>query len=233
MNERSGGRLHAAVAAIGRPRSAQDWGHRVCVACCEVLDGVDSAALVLYGAGTLVDLVGFSDSFAERMEDAQIVVGEGPGPTAFTTGTTVRVVTGVAAFERWPILAHEAARLGAGAVIALPLRIGGIRIGSLDLYRRQPGDLSMVAENDAKLLADLISYTLIEDFALREPGTDPLATTHRDVNVATGMIAAQLGISLDEAFLRLRAFAFAAERPLLDVARGVLERRVDLDGAAE
>jgi hypothetical protein len=42
-----------------------------------------------------------------------------------------------------------------------------------------------------------------------------------------------MGIPLDEAFLRLRAFAFATNSPLLDVARSVLERRVDLDGASE
>ncbi|NKY85354.1 ANTAR domain-containing protein [Nocardia veterana] len=131
------------------------------------------------------------------------------------------------------MLAQEASRLGVGAAIALPLRVGGLRIGSLDLYRREPGNVSGQVEADATLLADLIGYTLVEDFALREPGEDPLATTHRDVNIATGMIAGRLGISLDEAFVRLRAYAFAAERPLPEVARAVLERRVDLDGAAE
>ncbi len=233
MDRQPGGRLHAAVAAIGRPREDPDWGNQVCIACRDALVEVDSVALVLHGAGTLVDLMGFSDAFAERIEDAQIVVGEGPGFSAFTSGITVRVTTEPAAFDRWPILAYEVARLGVGAVIALPLRVGGIRIGSLNFYRRRLGALSAAAEADATLLAELISYTLIEDIALREPGADPLATTHRDVNLATGVIAAQLGISLDEAFLRIRAFAFASECPLLEVARGVLERRVDLDGAAE
>ncbi|WP_025351078.1 ANTAR domain-containing protein [Nocardia nova] len=221
------------MTAIGRPRHAEDWGRTVCVACRDALGGVDSVALVLHGTGALVDLLGCSDSFAEQIEDAQIVVGEGPGRTAFMTGTTVWVTSEPGAFERWPMFAREADRLGIGAVVALPLRVGGIRFGSLDLYRRGPGAVPVRAEADAILLAELISYTLIEDFALREPDADPLATTHRDVNVATGMIAAQLGISLDEAFLRLRAFAFSSERPLLDVARGILERRVDLDGAAE
>ncbi|MEV5650945.1 ANTAR domain-containing protein [Nocardia sp. NPDC052254] len=233
VDERSGGRLHTAVVAIGQPRRAEDWGRTVCTACRDALDGVDSVGLVLHSTGFLVDLVGCSDSLAEQAEDAQIVVGEGPGPSAYSTGTVVRATAGSDAFEPWPMLAHEAARLGVGAVIALPLRVGGLRIGRLDLYRRQPGGLSTEVETDAMLLAELISYTLIEDFALREPGADPLATTHRDVNIATGMIAAQRGISLEEAFLRLRAFAFAAERSLPEVARGVLERRVDLDGATE
>src|SRR3569623_2538709 len=88
VDERPGGRLHAAVTAIGRPRHAEEWGRTVCVACRDALDGVDSVALVLHGTGALVDLVGCSDAFAEQVEDAQIVVGEGPGRTAFTTGTT-------------------------------------------------------------------------------------------------------------------------------------------------
>ncbi len=49
------------------------------------------------------------------------------------------------------------------------------------------------------------------------------------VHHASGMTAVQLGISVDEAMLRLRAFAFAADRALVDVARDVVNRQLRLE----
>ncbi|MFF3567731.1 GAF and ANTAR domain-containing protein [Nocardia jiangxiensis] len=239
MDERVRGRLRTAVAAIRRSRRHHDWARQVCAACRDAVPGIDSAALVLYDANRSMDLLGVSDAFAELIEDTQVVVGEGPGWTAFSTGATAMVEDLEAEGERWPVFVPEAARLGIGAMFVFPLQVGGIRLGVLDLYRRRPGALSTRSTTDAALLAALISYALIEEAAAVNDGAvtgldiPPLATTRRDINVATGMIAAQMGIAIDEAFVRLRAFAFAAERPLLDVARDVLERRVNLDGAAE
>jgi AmiR/NasT family two-component response regulator len=45
-----------------------------------------------------------------------------------------------------------------------------------------------------------------------------------EVHQATGMILAQLGVPAQEAFVRLRAHAFATRRPLDDVARDVVAR---------
>jgi AmiR/NasT family two-component response regulator len=53
------------------------------------------------------------------------------------------------------------------------------------------------------------------------------------VNVAIGMLAVQLKISVEDAFLRLRAHAYSRRRPLLEVARDVLERRLRLDSFGE
>jgi hypothetical protein len=43
------------------------------------------------------------------------------------------------------------------------------------------------------------------------------------------MIAFQLGVPLDEAFVRLRAYAFARDLGLRDVAREVVARRMRLE----
>jgi AmiR/NasT family two-component response regulator len=40
------------------------------------------------------------------------------------------------------------------------------------------------------------------------------------------MVLAQLGINADDAFARLRAYAFTRQRPLGDVARDVVARRL-------
>ncbi|WP_197681736.1 ANTAR domain-containing protein [Actinopolymorpha singaporensis] len=53
--------------------------------------------------------------------------------------------------------------------------------------------------------------------------------SYHEVHLATGMLAAHLDVELDEAFTRLRARAYAEERPLLALARDVVARRVPLD----
>ena len=49
------------------------------------------------------------------------------------------------------------------------------------------------------------------------------------VHHASGMTAVQLGITVDEALLRMRAFAFAVDRSLADVAGDIVGRRLRLE----
>ncbi|MCA1822134.1 MAG: ANTAR domain-containing protein, partial [Pseudonocardia sp.] len=47
-----------------------------------------------------------------------------------------------------------------------------------------------------------------------------------EIYQATGMVLAQLGISVTDALARIRAYAFAEQRPLGDVAHDVVSRRL-------
>ena len=55
------------------------------------------------------------------------------------------------------------------------------------------------------------------------------ADFHFAVHNAAGMVAVQLGISVTEALIRLRAFAFSHDRLLADVAQDVVDRRLRLE----
>ena len=59
-------------------------------------------------------------------------------------------------------------------------------------------------------------------------GLDDTWTFRAVVHQATGMISARLGITLVEALSRLRALAFGTERSLYDIARDVVERRIEV-----
>ena len=50
------------------------------------------------------------------------------------------------------------------------------------------------------------------------------------VHQATGMITIQLGTSLADALLRLRAHAYASGRTVSDIAADVVDRRLRFDG---
>jgi hypothetical protein len=58
-----------------------------------------------------------------------------------------------------------------------------------------------------------------------EAGTDFQYVVHQ----AAGMVAAQLEVGVGVALLRLRAHAFAIDRPLAEVARDVVARKLRFD----
>jgi hypothetical protein len=81
---------------------------------------------------------------------------------------------------RWPVFAPAALHAGVRAVFALPLQVGGIRLGVLDLYRAQSGDLDREQLADALLLADTACALLLDAaqpgrHAQTKPGPSRLA----------------------------------------------------------
>jgi AmiR/NasT family two-component response regulator len=52
---------------------------------------------------------------------------------------------------------------------------------------------------------------------------------HRaEIDQATGMLTEQLGVSITDAFVRLRAYAYTCDLQLADVARDIVARRLRL-----
>jgi AmiR/NasT family two-component response regulator len=114
-------------------------------------------------------------------------------------------------------------------MFAFPLQIGGIRLGTLDFYRRRPGGMSVEAIADAAVLADLATLALLENELVDDEDKLRLEVSYQDVHLATGVLAAKLRIDLEDAFARLRAHAFAERRSVLEVSRDVLDQRIPLD----
>jgi hypothetical protein len=116
------------------------------------------------------------------------------------------------------------------------MHIGAIRIGVLVLYRDRPGALTAEELALGIVLGDVATQMVLTLQAGAAPDSvhELLAgePAHwAEVHQATGMISAQLGVSIDEAFVRLRAHAFADGRTLREVAREVVGRRLQLDGS--
>ncbi len=206
----------------------------VCAAAVAVI-GVDGAGVTVMASPTVRDTVHATDRVAGELEEWQLTYGQGPCLDAFTGGGPVLVVDlhSPDAAARWPVFTPAALDSGAQAVFALPLQVGAIRVGVLDLYRARPGGLSPHELADALAFADTAGMLLLDTAAGTQPDTADLAwqrddpTAHQaQVHQATGMILVQLGISAEAAFVRLRAHAYAHDRRLGDVARDVVERRL-------
>jgi hypothetical protein len=137
---------------------------------------------------------------------------------------------------RWPRFDTAAHDAGVRAVFALPLRVGAIRVGVLDLYRDTAGPLTSADLAEALAFADAATAMVLhlQDHDGQD-GADSALTgrigTRAVVHQATGMITIQLGLSLAEALLRLRAHAYAAGRTVSAIAADVVGRRMEFDGS--
>jgi GAF domain len=201
--------------------------------------GVDHAAVAVTLSASPRETLYASDRVAAEVEELTLTLGEGPGVDAFTGGPAlVADLNTPDCLARWPVFAPAATQAGVHAVFALPLQVGAIRLGVLDLYRARPGDLDHEQLADALVLADTACALLLDAAQPGRPSPDgrwpeQAALRHPEVHQATGMITVQLGVTAAVALIRLRAYAYAHDRRLRDVAGDVVARRLRFDSDAE
>lgn len=209
---------------------------RLCAVAVDLLP-VSGASVSLHNDGMPVQL-GASSAQAAYVTEIQATLGDGPCQSAAQSGAPVlaRDLTAGQDVLRWPVFAQQATAAGVRAVYSMPLGNDTVCVGTLDLYRESPGDLTDLELRTARLVAGMMTVALMALPHAEETG-DPgderwlsgLAADHDQVYQATGMIMAQLGAGTDEALARLRAHAFAHGRTALDVAGDVVAHRLRFD----
>ena len=176
-----------------------------------------------------------SNEVSQLIEELQYTLGEGPCVDAYQQDRVVAEpdladpVT-----RRWVAFAPPALEAGVRAVFGFPLRVGTVRLGALNLYRDRSGPLSDDQHADALVMADVTARWVLEAQAGAPPGAvarelEVGSDFHFAVHNAAGMVSVQAGISITEALIRLRAFAFSQDRLLADVAQDVIDRRLRLE----
>lgn len=210
---------------------------RVCMAAVTLLR-LRGAGLSLMVGGELRGTAGVSDPGIAVVQELQLALGEGPCVDAWRLREAVlEPALADPAVVRWPAFAQAGVAAGVAAVFALPLALGAIGIGVLVLYRDRPGALSADELAYALVLADVGTHLILG----LQAGA-PADTLHEllakepahwaEIHQATGIISVQLGVGLEEAFVRLRAHAFAAGVPLRTSSRDVVAGRVRLEASA-
>ncbi|MFD2079813.1 GAF and ANTAR domain-containing protein [Actinopolymorpha cephalotaxi] len=197
----------------------------------------DGAAVTLISDPDRQEPICATDEIATRLDELQFSLAEGPCLDAHSLGQPV-LVSDIAdpADTRWPGFADGARATRARALYALPMRIGGARLGILDLYRLAHGPLSREEVTMALRAADAATWAVLNPGAGgRKAPAEVLedliggGLARAEVHQATGMVAVQLDVPVATALARLRAHAFAEDRPLIDVARDVVARRLKFD----
>ena len=209
------------------------WLQRLCAAAVR--------AVPASGAGvSLVDIHGVTgfaaahDAESEHLEELEFTLGEGPGVDAFAGRRPVLEPNVATAMSRWPMYAPAVLERGVHAVFAFPLQVGAARLGVLNIFRREPARLADGALALALTFADVAVSRLLDtqaglDVGARPDPLDEMMSYRTELYQAQGMVMVDLSVSLDEAMVRLRAYAFACGRRLSEVARDIVAGRLRLD----
>jgi hypothetical protein len=196
--------------------------------------GADGASITIENSVVSRVTVCATDRRAELLENLQDVLGEGPCRDAFDSGRIHQSPLRRAA-SRWPQFIPAAEKIIGpdGVLWSIPMRADGEVIGTISLYRLVPGRLA-VSRAAARVLADAVAATLLQDPLAYTLFTGPDQEggwfSRGLVQQAAGMLAGQLEIGIGDALAILRSYAFVTDIQLTDVARHVLDRKLDLSG---
>jgi GAF domain/ANTAR domain len=201
---------------------------------CAEATGTTGAGLMLMSGDAPRGSVATTDSVSTLIEDLQFSLGEGPCVDAYRHDRPVLepdLANPVVA--RWMAFTPPAVEAGALAIFGFPLQVGAVRLGALNLYCDQPHELSDDQHADALVMADVAAQALLIMQSHAPPGAlaaelEEGSNFQYTVHQASGMVAAQLEVSVAQALIRLRGHAFGHGRSLKDVARDVVDRRLRL-----
>lgn len=220
---------------VGDKPALTGWLQRMCRAAVRDLPAMGVGISVLSKGSDPITVAASSDA-SVLLEELQFTMGEGPCIDAFSSRSPVLVpdlsVTGA---TTWPGYAPAAHKHGVRAVFAFPLQVGAARLGALDVYRDQTGSMSRETLSLALTFAEVAMEGLLDGGAGSRVAADMIDDfegSRFEVHQAQGMAMFQLGVGAEEALARLRAYAFAHDRRLVDVARDILARTLELESDA-
>ncbi|HEY5788520.1 MAG TPA: GAF and ANTAR domain-containing protein [Microlunatus sp.] len=169
-----------------------------------------------------------SDGLARSLEEAESATGQGPCTEAFVNNRVV-ASSDVTIDGRWPALAAEIRGLGVFAVLGVPVRIGGIPVGTLDAYFESPHEWDDSERQALARYGDVVETVL--SAALQAHTTGVLAGQLQyalDYRVvierAVGYLMAQDKVDAVVAFNRLRRVARSRRTKIGAVAEHVLSK---------
>lgn len=234
MTSTPGDRRNRVLAALadGGPDS---WSSaRLCTVCPRIV-GVDGAGVMLMSGDVPRGSLCSTNTVSHLIEELQFTLGEGPCVDAYTRDQVV-FEPNLADPEttRWPAFTPPAVDAGVRAVFGFPMRVGTVRLGALNLYRARASSLTDDQHAAALVIAEVAARWVLESQAGASP--DDISTELEigadfrfAVHNAAGIISVQQAISVTEALIRLRAYAFANNRLISDVAQDVISRTLRLE----
>ncbi|MFK4065446.1 ANTAR domain-containing protein [Streptomyces sp. NPDC029674] len=197
--------------------------------CAQILR-VDGIAVSATTDSGLSELLWSTAGASARLEDLQFTLGQGPGIEVAASVEPV-LVPDLSALptDRWPALSPEAAALGIGAIFCFPLSLGSACLGTMTLQRGVPGPIPDATMADVSLVANALVALLLDGGAQQTSFADADDSSdfyRAAVHQASGMVSVQAGISLAQALLRLRGYAYRHGLPVVEVAEDVVARRL-------
>lgn len=188
--------------------------------------GIDGAGVSVQDSGRLHFVTALDERYA-ALERAQEAGQAGPCVDAWCSGQPVIVADLRETSYGWNGYAQAAREAGIVALASIPMRRDGQSIGALDLYSTTRREWSADDLRAARILADMAtSYVVNASELNRQRRINEQLKEALDSRIvieqAKGALAAERGISVDEAFEVLRRHARSHSANLRKVADAVV-----------
>ena len=196
-------------------------------ACVDLFD-VGGAGLLIADEQDMLRYVAATSGPGRLLEKTEAEAGQGPCTEAFVKSEVVTSHDVTAEAERWPVLARAMADQPVRAVLGTPVRLGGVPVGTLDVYQEHAHEWDDSEIAALARYAEVISTTLTA--ALQAHTAGELARQLQyalDYRVvierAVGFLMAKQSADPVEAFNALRQAARSRRTKIGLVAEHVLD----------
>jgi GAF domain-containing protein len=155
--------------------------------------------------------------------------GVGPCVESQRTGRPVLAADLTDHPRKWQEFTKVAATVGVASAAAIPIRLGGVGLGVLDLYHDSPHRWTTEEVCLADRLARMAASYVFELYRTRRTTTQLQQALDSRVIIeqAKGVLAERMGITTDAAFGQLRAHARDHNTPLRTVADAIVHDGLD------
>jgi hypothetical protein len=189
--------------------------------------GVDGTGLTLTCEDGRPRWVATTDTAMQLLEEVQHEFGEGPCLAAFAEDRVV-AVEDLGRELVWARIAVVVRQLQVRGVLSVPVRLADQPVGTLNVYATQPRAWTPT-EVEALGAFAIVTAELVRtavELANREVEVARLRQALASrvwIEQAKGVLAATQGVTLDEAFGRLRGRARSSSRKLADISQEVVQ----------
>jgi transcriptional regulator with GAF, ATPase, and Fis domain len=202
---------------------------------CVELFELSAAGLFLADSPNGLRLVASSNHDPEVLDLFELQHADGPTLDCYRTGTPVTCEDLGAASDHWPAFTERAIGAGWASIYALPMHLRADVVGALALLRAEPGALPEADRVAAQALADvatigILQHRAAEEHRLLAEQLQYALDSRVAIEQAKGVLAEHAGLDMSGAFDALRAYARTNNTRLVEVAQGIVERRL---GASE
>jgi GAF domain-containing protein len=193
------------------------------------IPGAEGAGLTLLEPDR-ADTIVKSAPFVKTIDDVQYGLGEGPCISAAATGRTMRSGS-LGDDRRWPRFGPRADRLGVHSVLSLPLIVGDVVVGAMNVYAHAPGSFDERSEELGELYAVPAAIAVQNAQILAQTrrlaqNLQAALTSRAIIDQAIGILRSRGGIPADEAFDRLRQRSQREHIKVSAVAASIVQEAV-------
>jgi GAF domain-containing protein len=193
----------------------------------------DAAGLILADQHGQLQLMASTTEEARILELFVLQNSEGPCLDCYATGQPVVNIDLHEVEARWPLFRAATIEAGYRSTHALPMRLRGQMIGVLNLFCVQQVTLTEDELALGQALCDVATIGLLQERAMRQGEilAEQLQSALNSrilIEQAKGVLAERAGITVEEAFARIRSWARTHHERLLDTAQAVIDGTADL-----